>query len=139
MRRGLSWGGVGLSRFAALALMVAGCGQTSNKASQAKEKDANGKVAQAKQEEKGHDHSGWWCEEHGVPEAECSQCLPDAEVKKRFKDKGDWCEKHSRAMSQCFICNPRAKEKYVALYRVKYGKEPPPTEEEKKDKKGAKK
>src|SRR5688500_945257 len=24
-----------------------------------------------------HDHSGWWCDEHGVPEEECSMCSND--------------------------------------------------------------
>lgn len=74
-------------------------------------------------------HSGWWCDEHGVPEADCSLCLPDAEVKKRFKDAGDWCEKHNRARSQCFICEPELQKKFARLYKEKYGKEPPaPTE-----------
>lgn len=74
---------------------------------------------------KEHDHSGWWCEEHGIPEAECSMCLPDAEVKKRFKDKGDWCEKHDRADSQCFICHPEKEAVFAKKYEIKYGKKPP--------------
>ena len=35
-------------------------------------------------------------------------------------------------MSQCFICNPKAQDKYAALYRTKYGKEPPPIKKEDK-------
>lgn len=75
-----------------------------------------------------HDHSGWWCAEHGVPESECSQC--DSKVAAAFQKKGDWCKEHDRANSQCFICNPKAKDKYVAMYKAKYGKEPPAMEEE---------
>ena len=55
-----------------------------------------------------------------------------AKVAKAFKAKGDWCEKHDRAKSQCFICDPKLKEKFAAKYRAKYGKEPPPTEDEEK-------
>ena len=118
-----------LFSLAAFAVVLSGCGQSDNKSGQPKEKPSP--IAQANvKEKKPHDHSGWWCEEHGIPEAECSMCLPDAVAKKRFKDKGDWCDKHERALSQCFICNPKAREKYAALYRAKYGKEPPPTEED---------
>jgi hypothetical protein len=128
---------------AAFAFVLSGCGQADNKSGQAKDKDAGGKpsqVAQAKQEDKkgetkaGHD---WWCDEHGVPEAECSMC--NARVAAECKKKGDWCEKHDRAKSQCFICNPKLADRYAAVYRAKYGKEPPeatdnepPKQEEKK-------
>ena len=78
-------------------------------------------------EKKGQDHSGWWCDEHGVPEAECSMC--QAKVAAERKKAGDWCDQHDRAKSQCFLCDPSLKEKYAARYRAKYGKEPPePTE-----------
>ena len=86
----------------------------------------------------GHDHHGWWCDEHGVPEGECSMC--SAKVAKAFQDKGDWCKEHDRAKSQCFICDPSLREKYAATYRAKNGKEPPeptenmPKKEEKKSK-----
>src|SRR5689334_2982890 len=84
--------------------------------------------APAKEQAKaGHDHSGWWCDEHGVPEAECSQC--SGKVAAEAKKKGDWCEAHDRAKSQCFLCDPKLKGKYAAVYRAKYGKEPPATEE----------
>ena len=87
-------------------------------------------------EKKAHDHSGWWCDEHGIPEAECSMC--SAKVAKAFKAKGDWCDKHDRAMSQCFVCNPKQREFYAAKYRAKYGKEPPPIEDDEKGKDGKK-
>lgn len=88
-------------------------------------KDAGKSVAGAK---KGDDHSGWWCDEHGVPEGECSVC--SAKVAKAAKAKGDWCEKHDRAKSICFVCDPSLKEKFAARYRAKYGKEPPAVEDE---------
>ena len=69
------------------------------------------------------DHSGWWCVEHAIPEAECSMC--SSKVAKECKAKGDWCEEHNRAESQCFICKPELAEKYVALYEAKEGKKPP--------------
>ena len=78
-------------------------------------------------EKKEHDHSGWWCDEHGVPEAECSMC--SGKVAAAFKKKGDWCAKHDRAKSQCFLCDPSLEAKYAARYEAKYGKKPPVPEE----------
>lgn len=71
----------------------------------------------------GHNHLGWWCSEHGVPEKECSQCSTAAAAE--FKENGDWCEEHNRADSQCFICHPEQIEVYAAEYRAKYGEDPP--------------
>ena len=68
-------------------------------------------------------HSGWWCVEHAIPEAECSMC--SAAYAKECKEKGDWCEEHDRAKSQCFKCDPSLAEKYAKLYQAKYGKQPP--------------
>src|SRR3954466_9023002 len=108
----------------AFVMLLSGCGQGDNKSSQVKEKDAKGKP----EEKKAHDHGGWWCDEHGVPEAECSMC--SAKAAAEFKKKGDWCNEHDRAKSQCSLCDPKLKEKYAAQYRAKEGKEPPPTEDE---------
>ena len=134
MRFKLGQAGVLLS-LVAFVVFLSGCGQADNKSGQTKEKDTKGKpaqVAQAKQDDKKADAKGghdWWCDEHGVPEAECSMC--SAKVAAECKKKGDWCEKHDRAKSQCFICDPKLKEKYAAVYRAKYGKEPPePTDNE---------
>ena len=69
------------------------------------------------------DHSGWWCKEHGIPEAECSMC--SAKFAAECKEKGDWCEEHNRAESQCFKCDPTRAEKYAKLYEAKYGEKPP--------------
>lgn len=118
-----------LSTLAMIAL--SGCARTENKAFQAK-----GKTTSA---ESGTKHDGWWCDEHGIPEEECSMCSP--KVAKECKAKGDWCKEHDRAKSQCFICDPSLREKYAEKYRAKYGKEPPPPtdnmpkSEEKKDEK----
>ena len=77
------------------------------------------------------DHAGWWCDEHGLPEAVCDQC--SKKYREAEKAKGNWCE-HDRVKSSCFQCNPGLKEKYAAEYKAKFGKEPPATEDdEKKD------
>lgn len=106
---------------AALAL-AAGCGPAESTGRRA---DNGPKPGQQKD-----DHSGWWCPEHGIPEHECSLCLPEDEVKKLFKDKGDWCALHDRAKSQCFKCDPTLKERFAAKHRARFGEEPPPIGEE---------
>jgi hypothetical protein len=110
-----------------LLVVLAGCGKEVPKAKQAN----TGPTPVA--EKKGDDHSGWWCDEHSVPEEICGQC--NAKYATEYKKKGDWCEKHDRPDSQCFICHPELREKFAAIYRGKYGKEPPPVQEEDKDKK----
>src|SRR5262249_50092266 len=106
--------GIVLSLVAGFALVAAGCG----------------KAPPRKGARKVHDHSEWWCRDHGVPEEECSMCLSEDKVKRLFKDKGDWCEEHNRAKSQCFKCDPSRKETFAVRYREKFGKEPPPIAEE---------
>jgi hypothetical protein len=125
-------GGVMLALLAVVAVVVAGCGQGNNKPGQVargksvKKADADSDApAAAKGDTR---HEDWWCAEHGIPEDECSLC--SARAAQAFKDKGDWCDKHNRALSQCFLCKPERKEFYAAKYRAKYGKEPPPIEEE---------
>jgi hypothetical protein len=108
--------------FALAASGVIGCGSAGSKISQTQ--------SQGKEKASASDHSSWWCDEHGVPEAECSAC--NAKVAAEFKKKGDWCDKHDRALSQCFICTPKARDRYAAVYRAKEGKEPPPVEDEEK-------
>ncbi|HMP04428.1 MAG TPA: hypothetical protein PKC45_18205 [Gemmatales bacterium] len=126
---------VALTLLVGLGLLAGGCAEQKQADKPAAKKGTE--VA----EKKGHDHSGWWCNEHGIPEDECSMCSD--KVAKDCKAKGDWCEKHDRAKSQCFICDPSLKEKFAAKYRAKYGKEPPPIEDEgkkeekKDDKKGS--
>ncbi len=116
-------GGAVLVLVTGVVLVGAGCGQRDNKV---KDKGPSDKSAQAT-DKKGNDHSDWWCEEHGIPEEMCSAC--NDKVAKEFKAKGDWCAKHGRAQSQCFFCNPQFREKYAAMYRAKYDKEPPEIEE----------
>jgi cobalt-zinc-cadmium efflux system membrane fusion protein len=73
-----------------------------------------------------HDHEGWWCGEHGVPEEICAQC--SVKLAKQYKAKGDWCKQHDRPDSQCFICHPELQAKFAALYEAKYGAQPPKPE-----------
>lgn len=104
-------------------MALTGCGQEPAKTEQAKATTPDKAAAK-----KADDHSHWWCGEHGIPEEECSMC--SAKYAKQCKANGDWCEKHDRAKSNCFVCDPSLKEKFAAKYRAKYGKEPPPVEEE---------
>lgn len=76
---------------------------------------------------KPHDHSGWWCAPHGIPELECSMCQEN--VEKDCKAAGDWCAEHNRALSQCFYHKPERRAFYAAKYKAKYDKEPPPIPE----------
>jgi hypothetical protein len=128
-------GGLVAACIAAAGLAVGGCGQTENKGNQAKGKPSQPAEKQVAAKDK-HDHSGWWCDEHGVPEEVCGQC--NAKLAAEFKKKGDWCKEHDRPKSQCFLCDPSLKEKFATQYRAKYGKEPPPTEDEEKAKPDAK-
>ncbi len=74
----------------------------------------------------GHNHNGWWCSEHGVPEAECALC--DPKVAAEFQKKGDWCDEHNRPKSQCFTCDPTLKDKFASVYEAKFGEKPPAME-----------
>jgi hypothetical protein len=75
----------------------------------------------------GHNHEGWWCDEHGVPEEVCARC--NTRLVADFKAKGDWCQDHDRPDSQCFVCHPEKKAEFAAQYEAKYGKEPPKSHE----------
>jgi hypothetical protein len=96
-------------------------------------KDPPNEKAQGKtttpQSKKADDSETWWCAEHGMPEDICAQC--SAKVATEFKKKGDWCKEHDRPESQCFVCHPELRERFAAQYRAKYGKEPPPLENDK--------
>ncbi len=71
----------------------------------------------------GHDHSGWWCPEHAVPEEMCGLC--DPKIAEKMKAEGDWCKEHDRPDSQCFVCHPEYEARFAALYEAKYGELPP--------------
>ncbi len=87
------------------AISLAGCGQPTSNPSPTSVADSQPGAVDAAGD--GHDHSGWWCSEHGVPEEECSMC--SSKAADDFKAKGDWCEEHNRAESQCFKCDPSAR------------------------------
>lgn len=112
--------------------LVIGCGPNAAPPAQ------NGKIKPAAQDhdhkdhdhdqaagesESGHDHSGWWCDEHGVPEGICAQC--NSKVAAEFQKQGDWCQDHDRPDSQCFLCHPDLEGKFAAQYEAKYGHKPP--------------
>jgi len=48
-----------------------------------------------------------WCDEHAVPESQCTLCHP--ELAAAFKATGDWCEEHGLPESHCLKCNPNLK------------------------------
>jgi hypothetical protein len=87
---------------------------------------ANAAESGASQEKSEHDHSAWWCNEHGVPEEECGRC--SAKLAAAFQKKGDWCKEHDRPDSQCFLCHPEKEAAFAARYEAKYGKQPPKPE-----------
>lgn len=107
----------------ALAILIVGCGKTEDKGGSGK---GPGTPVANKKENK---HDTWWCDEHGIPEEECSMC--NSKVLKACKARGDVCEKHpDRAKSQCFICDPSLREKWATKYRAHYGNKEPPVPED---------
>ena len=113
-------------------LILSGCGQQG--ANTAPESVAH-EAGDGHEHEGDHDHGedghnlhGYWCVEHGVPEAICGQC--DNKLAAEFQQKGDWCEEHNRPDSQCFIHHPELKDKFIAQYEAKFGEKPPKMEVE---------
>ena len=108
------------------AVCICGCGSPAQKTASIPAEESQVGQEPATDElgaEASHDHSGWWCPEHGVPEEECTRC--DSSLIAEFKSKGDWCDEHSRPDSQCFLCTPELEARFAARYEAKYG-EPPP-------------
>jgi hypothetical protein len=108
-----------VASFATLALIVClttGCGSSGDSSAIAVDDHAGHDHAE-------HSHSGWWCDEHGVPEGVCALCSD--KIAAEFKKAGDWCQDHDRPDSQCFVCHPELKAKFAAQYEAKYGKQPP--------------
>jgi cobalt-zinc-cadmium efflux system membrane fusion protein len=101
-------------------LLVAGCGQTTT------EQPAAETTPAAATAGSGHAHSGWWCNEHGVPEEVCGLC--DSKLAAEFQRNGDWCREHERPDSQCFACHPELEAQFAAQYEAKEGKKPPKPE-----------
>lgn len=48
-----------------------------------------------------------WCDEHQVPESQCTRCNPS--LIPAFKATGDWCDEHGMPESQCTACDPNLK------------------------------
>src|SRR6476660_562060 len=86
-----------------LGLALVGCNGAADKPSEKGAKAAPAASVPAPDGPK-HEHEGWWCEEHGVPEAVCAQC--STKLAADYKAKGDWCKEHDRPESQCFLCHP---------------------------------
>jgi len=103
-------------------VMASGCGQKESDTAPAQVSDTSHEDHDDG-EEAGHNHGGWWCAGHGVPEEVCSLC--SSKAADECKEKGDWCEEHNRAESQCFICDPSRAEKFAKLYEAKVGEKPP--------------
>lgn len=113
---------------------VVGCGQKTaeNTGGDKKPKEV-AKAGDPKAEPKDEGGHGWWCDDHGVVEEECSICQKAVFTKLK---KDEICPKHpDRAKDQCFICYPELREKNAAKYRAKYGKEPPEPKENMPEKK----
>src|SRR4051794_12569494 len=105
------------------AFSVTGCGQAGSATGPQAGAQGHGEHNAAAEKEDGHDHSGWWCSEHGVPEGICALC--DSKVAADYQKKGDWCKEHDRPDSQCFACHPELEAKFAPQYEAKYGKSPP--------------
>jgi hypothetical protein len=86
-------------------LLAAACAKEGGGPDQgSKPKPAAGQHAPADVKPGSHED---WCEEHQVPESQCTRCNPD--LIPAFKATNDWCEEHGLPESQCTICNPDLK------------------------------
>jgi hypothetical protein len=81
---------------AALAFALAGCSKDAAKAE-------GGHAAEGVRPGSYED----WCDEHQVPESQCTRCNPDLIA--AFKATNDWCPEHGVPESQCLKCNPELK------------------------------
>ncbi len=102
---------------ALLAMILAGCGQSTVAPSTAPA------PAVATAATTMHTHEGWWCNEHGVPEADCGLC--DPKLAATMQKKGDWCKEHDRPESQCFLCHPEQEARFAARDVARFGTQPP--------------
>src|SRR5947209_15564823 len=93
-------GGLVPALVAGLVLFAGGCGRGDKKEARSDTSKASQQGSDGRKKDKEEDkHAGWWCDEHGVPESECSLC--SKKVAAACKARGDWCAKHNRAKSQC--------------------------------------
>ena len=121
-----------LALLAAFGLAAGGCNSSSptepgKGGPPIKHKDADGAAKD--------DHSGWWCNEHGLPEEVCDRC--SSKYRNAEKKKGNWCE-HDRVKTSCFECNPGLQAKWAKVYEEKLGTKPPELEPEGNDGKAKK-
>ncbi len=95
----------------AVLLIAAGCGNTNNQ-TQATQREA----AEPAPPPTGEDHATVavvpgsyedWCDEHQVPETQCTRCDPS--LIPAFQVASDWDAEHGLPMSQCSIHNPNLK------------------------------
>lgn len=107
-------------------VITSGCGQSGSAPTKSEKKISSGDSQVASVAKDSSEPSGWWCNEHGVPETECALC--NSKVAAEFQKKGDWCKEHDRPESQCFKCHPELEAKFAALYEAKFGKKPPKPE-----------
>jgi cobalt-zinc-cadmium efflux system membrane fusion protein len=114
----------GLPLVALAGLLLSGCGQQAG--GEAAAEGGGPSAATQVAATAGHDHGGWWCTEHGVPEGVCARC--SSKLAAEFQKKGDWCKEHNRPESQCFICHPELEQKFAAQYEAKFGSKPPKPE-----------
>ena len=87
-----------------VAVGLAGCGK--EKAETAKTEATKTETGHAAKHVKPGSHEDW-CEEHEVPESQCTLC--DPKLAAAFKATGDWCDEHGLPESQCRKCNPDLK------------------------------
>jgi len=93
----------------AMLFFVGACnksGGDKDKAPAAKEEPAKKEGGHAAKDVVPGSHEDW-CEEHQVPESQCTRCDPSLVA--AFKATGDWCEEHGVPESQCLKCNPDLK------------------------------
>jgi hypothetical protein len=92
-------------------LLVAGCG---GKGTQSRTAETETAKPAAPPSGEGHAEArvvagsyADWCDEHGVPETQCTRCDPS--LVPAFQAAGDWDGEHGLPMSQCKIHNPNLK------------------------------
>ena len=118
-----------LTALITLSVGLVGCGRSEAPSGLAKDKSSASKARAATKAipvqtvSAVHDHSSWWCTEHGVPEEVCALC--NAKLAAEFQKKKDWCKEHDRPASQCFTCHPELESRFAAQFEAKYGKKPP--------------
>lgn len=84
------------------ALLVSACNKEAT--SEKREKTEKASLAAASSKPGSHED---WCEEHSVPESQCTRCNPS--LIPAFKATSDWCDQHKLPKSHDRECNPNLK------------------------------